>query len=325
MKKFNPEKEINRVSLSRDSKISNAFIPLLVLGCSCLAMIGITFSYKLVETSKDKYNVDITIYNGAESEFHDEAIEGPYRARIVGNGSFSNIECSIGRMDYDSFTESITIPHLDSDVKCDLFFSSDNAKYLSVDGLNSVPDNKGFSSYYRADATDNYIKVNNMMFRIVRVNGDGSLRIILNDSNLVTSFGTNNVYLNSNLYNYLNNWYKQNFGSKKYVVLGDFDINNYSEIEADSLFDIDGYYESYVGTLNVKEAALILKDAKANYLGNIMLMNSTGSSDVFSIMNGKIVNSKVNTNMIVKPVINIVADNLDGIGTIDDPYVLKED
>jgi len=325
MKKFNPEKEINKVSLSKDSKISNAFIPLLVLGCSCLAMIGITFSYKVIETSKEKYNIDITIYNGVEEEFHDEAIEGPYSARIVGNGDFSSIDCSIGKMDYDAFTESIKIPHLNSNIKCDLYFNDNSAKYLSVDGLKTVNDNKGTSSYFRADSEDNYIKVNNMMFRIVRINGDGTLRIVLNDNSLISNYGPNNVYLNSNLEKVLNNWYKVHFAGKKYVVLGDFDINNYTEVEYENLIDLDGYYESYVGTISVREAALILEDSKANYLGNILLMNSNGTYDVYSILNNKVINSKASTNFVVKPVINITADNLDGIGTIDDPYILKED
>ncbi len=329
MKKFNPEKEINKVSfnnsLSKDSKINNAFIPLLVLGCSCLAMIGITFSYKLVETSKEKYTVDINIYNGEEEKFHDEVIEGPYSARIVGNGAFSYIDCSSGKMDYDSFTETINIPYLDSNVKCDIYFEDDSAKYLSVDGLNSVNDNKGISSYFRADSVDNYIKVNNMMFRIVRINGDGSLRIILDDNSLSTSFGNNNVYLNSNLQKVLNDWYKQHFAGKKYVVVGDFDINNYIEYDSDNLLDLDGYYENYVGALNVREADLILRDAKANYVGNILLMNGTGTTDVYSILNNKIVKSKSTTSLVVKPVININADNLDGVGTVNDPYVLKED
>ena len=48
MKKFDPEKELNLVKTKNDSyitsKFNSAFIPLLVIGCSVLALIGVAFS-----------------------------------------------------------------------------------------------------------------------------------------------------------------------------------------------------------------------------------------------------------------------------------------
>ncbi len=52
--------------------------------------------------------------------------------------------------------------------------SSANEKTLSI-----AEDDYGTSYYYRGSVTDNYMEFNNMCWRIVRVEGDGSIKIIL--------------------------------------------------------------------------------------------------------------------------------------------------
>ena len=58
MKKFNPEKEFENLkkkknkTLSR-STLSNMYVPLLIIGCSCMALLGATFSLKLTDDTKN--------------------------------------------------------------------------------------------------------------------------------------------------------------------------------------------------------------------------------------------------------------------------------
>ena len=47
--------------------------------------------------------------------------------------------------------------------------------------LNNVPDDYGISYYFRGNVNDNYVSFANKTWRIVRINGDGSVRIILDD------------------------------------------------------------------------------------------------------------------------------------------------
>ena len=52
--------------------------------------------------------------------------------------------------------------------------SGENEKILSI-----AEDDYGTSYYYRGSTKDNYIEFNNMCWRIVRIEGDGSIKIIL--------------------------------------------------------------------------------------------------------------------------------------------------
>ena len=331
MKKFDPEKEINDSDLSKNnlsmrSKIESAFIPLLVIGCSLLAMVGVTFSSKLVADDEKGYEIVVKTTNGEKEEYHFKTNNKSFSMTITGSGAFADLFCTSGSATYDVFTDKITFPYINSDTECYITFKGDNGKYLSIDGLRDINDNVGVSSYYPADADNNYLLFEGMMFRIIRVNGDGSLRIMLDKSDLVFNYGATNMFDNSNLKRVLNMWFDENFKGNKYVVIEDFDITNYTEVEIENLINIEGTYDAYVGTISVREAALILKDSKEDYLGSgLLLANANGATDVYSVINGDIEPAKVDVDLTIKPVINIMVEDLEGIGTIDDPYTIKED
>ena len=60
-------------------------------------------------------------------------------------------------------------------------------EFTSISGenervLNNAPDDYGTSYYYRGNVKDNYVTFANKTWRIVRINGNGSVRLILDDS-----------------------------------------------------------------------------------------------------------------------------------------------
>ena len=64
--------------------------------------------------------------------------------------------------------------------------------------LNTVPDDYGTSYYYRGNVLDNYVSFAGQTWRIVRINGDGSVRLILNGLNTQTKYNANkddNAYI----------------------------------------------------------------------------------------------------------------------------------
>ena len=66
--------------------------------------------------------------------------------------------------------------------------------------LSIAEDDYGTSYYYRGVAKDNYIEFNNMCFRIVRIEGDGSIKIILAKEGLcstITSSDTKSALINN--------------------------------------------------------------------------------------------------------------------------------
>ncbi len=86
---------------------------------------------------------------------------------------------------------------------------SEVTTFTSISGetehvLNTAPDDYGTSYYFRGNVIDNYVNFANLTWRIVRINGDGSIRLILDDavkdtngSVIKTKFNTNS---NDNAY-----------------------------------------------------------------------------------------------------------------------------
>ena len=65
-------------------------------------------------------------------------------------------------------------------------YGSEVTTFTSVLGenervLNTAPDDYGTSYYYRGNVLDNYVTFANKTWRIVRINGDGSVRLVLDD------------------------------------------------------------------------------------------------------------------------------------------------
>ena len=88
-------------------------------------------------------------------------------------------------------------------------YGSEVTTFTSVSGpndrlLNNAPDDYGTSYYYYGAVTDNYVSFANKLWRIVRINGDGSIRLVLDDvaknnSDKVIRTKFNSIY-NDNAY-----------------------------------------------------------------------------------------------------------------------------
>ena len=82
-------------------------------------------------------------------------------------------------------------------------YGSEVTTFTSVSGendrvLNTAPDDYGTSYYFRGNVLDNYVTFADKTWRIVRINGDGSIRLVLDDvakdssgSAIETAFNTN--------------------------------------------------------------------------------------------------------------------------------------
>ena len=60
-----------------------------------------------------------------------------------------------------------------------------------TNGLYSAEDDLGTSYYFRGAVTNNYVRFGNVLWRIVRINGDGSIRITLNQSIGTSAYNAN--------------------------------------------------------------------------------------------------------------------------------------
>lgn len=331
MKKFNPEKELKKVQFKSSSnvnstKLSNLYIPSLVIACSCLAMAGITFSAKLVDDSKDIYSINVEIINGNETSYVQKVKRGPFSDTITSVNSFGSLECTSGNLNYDEESGTISSPYVTENTRCVLVFRPDVVKNIEYDGLNMISDNLGTSYYYKASATDNYVKIKDMLFRIVRINGDGTYRLILNDIIMSSNYGVRNDYYMSDIKVNLEKWFSSNFNGEEYLVEGDYDVTNYSGYDLDNIINFEGYALGYVGMLSVREAELMTKDENGisffDSVNGIYLSNPNGVTNVYAYKNGEIISVDSNTILNVRPVIN-VKGTLEGEGTLNNPYTIK--
>lgn len=74
------------------------------------------------------------------------------------------------------------ITSLDTTGKCPVVRENNYVTISSMENTNSlvcsVPDNYGTSYYYRGNVTNNYVKFAGYYWRILRINGDGSIRLV---------------------------------------------------------------------------------------------------------------------------------------------------
>ena len=142
----------------------------------------------------------------------------------INNEKDNNIKLS-----YDSESKTLTVtPMTKKGTKCYLYFdeqkilladaikrdnqiNSENPNFASVattnDGVYKAEDDWGDSYYFRGAVTNNWVKFAGYYWRIIRINGDGSIRLIYNGTSTATT-GTN-TQISTSVFNnsYNNNMY----------------------------------------------------------------------------------------------------------------------
>lgn len=320
MQKFNPEKELNKIQNGRSrrtSTIKGLFIPVLVLVCSLMAIASTSFSANIVGTAPI-HTITIEMINGPVDSYIRQVSNGPFKDTINTDATFGSIKCVEGNINYDATTNTISGEDIRSNVKCVISYLNDGTKNISLASLKSINDNKGTTYYYKGDRTDNYLVLNNTMFRIVRINGDGTFRLIL-DGTLNTSV------LNDDLYTNISNWALQYNTNNVEVVEEDFDVANYTidDINVHNLITYMGEYYNYGGLLSVREAMIINENVSNSYLNNMLLSNFSDLNYVWVINESGINAVDKSTVANIKPVINVKISNLKGQGTQEMPYYVK--
>lgn len=125
---------------------------------------------------------------------------------------------------------------------------------LENEGLLSTIDNKGTTYYFRGNVNNNYVRLGDLLFRIVRINGDSSVRLILdgvikeqyayNTNELASDASPSSLALfsNSSVLNYLNSWLNTNLSAySKYLVNGYFCTDTSFNMNINGIFYSNTY------------------------------------------------------------------------------------
>lgn len=224
-------------------------------------------------------------------------------------------------------------------------------------------DDNGPSYYFRGQVLNNYVSFANNLWRIVKINGDGTVKLILDSNlsatqNMLGQESSDNIQFNqTNISKTLNEFYQNNLMEYDSYIANSlicFD-NTISRIDNSVTYYL-GYdralvdynpihnclgstYNSKIGLLTVDEA--ILAGASKNsdnkdfylYTSNITtswwtMTPATKNNNVsyFSItQNGKINYTDIDSYYRgVRPVINLIKKTIvSGDGTINNPYTIK--
>ncbi len=232
---------------------------------------------------------------------------------------------------------------------------------ISSNNLFSTMDNEGVSYYYSGLVENNYVSFANQLWRIVRVNGDGTVRLVLDSELPASSFNTYSnkemylgyVYVNdeknvsSIIKTQLDDWYKETLsGVEQYISEGNY-CNDLTPIEKINQYGTDYYISSdrvnkntpsltchkdeyNIGLLSVDEVMLSIDNSSTYLDNNIAFYTSSPSKYSYNvsymyIMNiyGNIAELPVNYLLATKPVINIINEaTVSGEGTINNPYTI---
>ena len=224
------------------------------------------------------------------------------------------------------------------------------------EGLIKSSDDSGVSYYFRGNVKNNYVSFANLTWRIVRINGDGTVRIILDDiisesANYKNEESESFLYQDSYISTALDNWHQENLRNyTNYIATTNYcndvshdDANNYlpySRIminKIPTLNCLGNTFKNNIGILSIDEVILAgatpTNPNQSYYLYNPNIKDAwytmTASSGVEKAINMFVVdaNGNIKTNISgstyerVRPVINLIKNTeVTGNGTIDNPY-----
>ena len=226
------------------------------------------------------------------------------------------------------------------------------------EGLIKNVDDDGATYYFRGASTNNYVSFAGILWRIIRINGDGSVRLIANDiseelANYHKEMEGYEDLENASIQNYLSQYYESNLSDYNSLIATtkfcseasstDGVYNSYTRIVTNQIptFNCLGErYSSKIGLISADEfiyaGGLYGEENTKFYLYNEEIDNywwtsSLSKSDEENffpfIING---NGSLADNISgllyrsLRPVISLNRTvTVTGTGTLDDPYVVK--
>ncbi len=227
------------------------------------------------------------------------------------------------------------------------------------EGLIETTDNDGIAYYFRGNINNNYVVFAGLLWRIVKINGDGSVKLILNDlmNNNTQYYASNEefdlTFTNSQIYKNLEEWYKINLSDQDSLIAnykfcsdttdGDNGYATITRIYTNNspIFECMGNtFTSKIGLLTADEVALAggskNSQNKDFYLYNTNLSagwwtmspakNNHGNYSFIEIYSNGQMNEGTSGTLFrgSRPVINLIRKtSVTGSGTAEDPYIVN--
>lgn len=229
---------------------------------------------------------------------------------------------------------------------------TENGDAATLDeGLLKKEDDLGVAYYYRGNVKNNNVLFAGKNWKIVKINGDGSIKLVLDNivDEISKYYSEDYSFLKSTIFEKLNNWYTNNLNDySDYIayykfcndtVLEDDNYLAYNRVITNKIptfVCLGNLVNSRIGLLTIDEVSLAggsTGENKSYYLYNEKITNSYytmssassryGNYYPFVVDTDGSISSNVNGNLLrgVRPVINIIKTaKVSGNGTNEDPY-----
>lgn len=326
-----------------------------------------------IQISEVKGNIDNVVYE-LKSNTNDLNVSNTLKSEIISNSvviegnKTDNYEINFKTDKTDNYSGKIIIGMTDNkednfansimknNVINETILSNMGESSLINEGLIKSTDDLGDAYYFRGVVDNNYVSFAGLTWRIVKINGDNSVKLVLDG--LVDVL---NRYYENSAYNYdestintaLQNWYTTNLVDYSDFIANYKYCNDLVHDETKNIYEaynriaknkiptfvcLGAEFNSKIGLLTADEVMLAGASLEANesyYLYNkditseYFTMTSAKATDgnyhVFTVnVNGSL-SSETAGNLLrgVRPVINIIRNaSVSGTGTTDDPYMI---
>lgn len=185
----------------------------------------------------------------------------------------------------------------------------------------------GGASVYKGIQVDNYFKYSGLLWRIVSINVDGTIDLVLNEPINTLYYSDKNVlYDASDIRSYLNKKFINNIDNK-YLAPASFCADTYEDVPSSACKTY--ITDDKVRLLTVSEFVNTVVDEGTfiNTTGDLLWLTEADTKNNWIINGTNISTSKPTNPYYVKPVIRIArtATLGGGKGTQDDPYYIEKD
>lgn len=186
--------------------------------------------------------------------------------------------------------------------------------------------------YFKGNVSNNYVMFSNRLFRIIRLNNDGSIKLVSNDTVANFMWGDNSSYRNSNLRMWLEKtdekytgiYYDTIPNVEKYLTK-----TTYTEdiLKEDKVKSSKKEYKDYISTISLKD--YITAGGKNSFLniGKIyyLLGISSNENSLYIEEDGAVSEGDSLVGYGIRPVITLKKNTISlyGNGTVDNPYTIN--
>ena len=308
----------------------------------------VTYSLKSSDGLNMKNELKSEIVSNQVSINGNETINYTLEFNTDGNTSYSGVlQVGVKENEKNTFADVILANN-----KVNERSLTENGDVATLDeGLLKKEDDLGVAYYFRGSVKNNNVLFAGKNWKVVKINGDGSIKLVLDNivDEISKYYSEDYSFLKSTIFEKLNNWYTNNLNDySDYIayykfcndtVLEDDNYLAYNRVITNKIptfVCLGNLVNSRIGLLTIDEVSLAggsTGENKSYYLYNEKITNSYytmssassryGNYYPFVVDTDGSISSNVNGNLLrgVRPVINIIKTaKVSGNGTSEEPY-----